>query len=45
MTEATIPVEISDPINSRILEVSEDQLQGFQRDPIGEIARRSGLPI
>ncbi|MBL6764746.1 MAG: Lrp/AsnC family transcriptional regulator [Verrucomicrobiae bacterium] len=45
MTEATIPVEISDPINSRILEVSEDQLQGFQRDPIGEIARRSELPI
>ena len=45
MTEATIPVEISDPINNRILEVSEDQLQGFQRDPLGEIARRSNLPI
>jgi DNA-binding Lrp family transcriptional regulator len=32
-----------DPINRRILEVSEDQIRGFVRDPIGEIARRSGI--
>lgn len=38
-----IPAELSDPINAKILEVSEDQLQGFQRDPMGEIARLSGV--
>ena len=38
-----VPVRIDDPINSRILAVSEDKLQGFQQDPIGEIARRSGV--
>ncbi|MFQ5804720.1 MAG: Lrp/AsnC family transcriptional regulator [Candidatus Methylomirabilales bacterium] len=41
----TIPVTISDPINSRILAVSEDKLQGFQRDPLGEIARQSGVEL
>src|SRR5688572_3543159 len=38
-----IPVRIDDPINSRILAISEDRLQGFQQDPIGEIARQSGV--
>jgi hypothetical protein len=42
---STIPVEFQDPINARILAVSEDQVQGFQRDPIGEIARLSGVEI
>ena len=37
------PIETTDPINKRILEVSEDQLQGFQRDPIGAIAQQTGL--
>src|SRR3954452_17874955 len=41
----TIPVETSDPINARILAVSEDKVQGFQADPIGEIARMSGLDV
>jgi DNA-binding Lrp family transcriptional regulator len=35
----------SDPINAKILAVSEDQLQGFQRDPLGEISRRSGVEL
>jgi len=35
---------LSDPINRRILSVSEDTLIGFHRDPIGEIAERSGIP-
>jgi hypothetical protein len=35
----------SDPINAKILAVSEDQLQGFQRDPLGEIARQSGVKL
>ncbi|MCS7048348.1 MAG: Lrp/AsnC family transcriptional regulator [Verrucomicrobiae bacterium] len=41
----TVPVSVSDPVNARILAVSEDQLQGFQRDPLGEIARRSGVAL
>ncbi|MEQ2008286.1 MAG: Lrp/AsnC family transcriptional regulator [Limisphaerales bacterium] len=45
MSLATVPVEISDPVNERILAISEDQLQGFQADPLGAIARQSGLPL
>jgi DNA-binding Lrp family transcriptional regulator len=40
-----VPVTFTDPINARILAVAEDQLQGFQRDPLGEIARRSGVAL
>ena len=40
---AELPVAISDPVNARILAVSEDKLQGFQPDPVGEIARLTGL--
>ena len=43
MSEGKVPVDFSDPINARILAVSEDQLQGFQEDPIGEIVRQSGV--
>ena len=39
----TVPIEISDAVNARILAVSEDKLQGYQRDPLGEIARQSGV--
>ena len=39
----TVPVEVGDPINARILAVSEDRVQGFQRDPMWEIARQSGV--
>src|SRR5215203_2387154 len=45
MSSATVPVEFTDPINAQILAVSEDRVQGFQRDPFGEIARLSGVPI
>ena len=38
-----IPVSLTDPINAKILAISEDKLQGFQPDPIGEIARQSGV--
>src|SRR3954462_5417197 len=44
-TAAAIPVEIQDPINARILAVSEDKIQGFQPDPLGEIARLSGVDL
>ncbi len=43
MNLSTVPFEISDPINAQILAVSEDKIQGFQRDPLGEIARQSGV--
>ena len=42
---STVPVWIDDPINAAILAVSEDRLQGFQLDPFGEIAERSGVDV
>src|SRR5882724_3741480 len=45
MTTTTVPVETSDPINARILAVSEDKIQGFQTDPLGQIARQSGVEL
>ena len=40
-----IPSTFTDPINAKILAVSEDRLQGFQRDPFGEISRQSGVEL
>ena len=37
------PVSPRDPVNRQILETSEDQIQGFVKDPIGEIATRCGV--
>ena len=45
MNTLTVPVQTDDPINARILAVSEDKIQGFQPDPLGEIARLSGLDL
>lgn len=45
MSLATVPVEFKDPVNAQILAVSEDRVQGFQRDPFGEIARQSQVPL
>jgi len=45
MNPPTLPIEISDPLNARILAVSEDNIQGFQRDPFGEISRLSGVEL
>ncbi|HET6276550.1 MAG TPA: hypothetical protein VFE16_11535 [Candidatus Cybelea sp.] len=39
------PATISDPVNAAILAISEDRLSGFQTDPFGEIASRSGIPV
>ena len=39
----TVPAAVSAPVNAAILAVSEDRLQGFQEDPFGEIAARSGV--
>lgn len=43
--ESTVPVEIDDPVNARILAVSEDRIQGFAEDPFTEIARQSGVEL
>jgi len=45
MNLSTLPIETSDPLNARILAVSEDRIQGFQRDPLGQIARQSGVEL
>ena len=42
---ATVPVEITDPVNARILAVSEDRVSGFHEDPFAEIARLSGVDV
>ncbi|HEX5971425.1 MAG TPA: hypothetical protein VFY85_05835 [Gemmatimonadaceae bacterium] len=41
----TIPTEITDPVNARILAVSEDRIAGFLEDPFAEIATLSDLPV
>src|SRR3954462_13999104 len=38
-------IEHSDPLNTQILAVSEDKIQGFVREPFVEIAERSGVPL
>jgi len=43
MSSDTVPVEVGDEVNAKILSVSEDRLQGFQRDPFGEVAKQTGL--
>jgi len=45
MTTDTIPIRFDDATNAAILAVSEDQLHGFQRDPLGEIANRSSIEL
>jgi hypothetical protein len=43
MSTLSVATQIDDPVNARILAVSEDKVQGFSPDPIGEISRRSGV--
>lgn len=43
---STVPTSATshaDPVNAQILAVSEDRIQGFVRDPFGEIAEKAGL--
>jgi hypothetical protein len=40
-----LPIQHTDPVNAQILAISEDRIQGFQRDPLGEIARLSNVEI
>src|SRR5213592_2050340 len=40
-----LPIEHDDPVNARILAISEDKIEGFVREPFEEIARRSGVAV
>lgn len=39
----SVPVEVSDPVNARILSVSEDRISGFLEEPFAKIAALSGV--
>lgn len=41
---SAVPIDTADPVNARILAISEDRIQGYPRDPMGEIARMADLP-
>lgn len=43
--QQTLPTEISDPLNARILAVSEDRVAGFLEEPFAEIARIADVPL
>jgi hypothetical protein len=45
MPSSLLSTEISDPVNARILAVSEDRIAGFHEAPFAEIARLSGLSL
>jgi DNA-binding Lrp family transcriptional regulator len=38
-----LPIEHNDPINEKILAISEDKIEGFVREPFQDIAERSGV--
>ena len=40
-----LPVEHDDPINAKILAISEDKIEGFVREPFEEVANRSGADV
>src|SRR5204863_1863527 len=40
-----LPVEHDDPVNAKILAVSEDKIEGFVREPFEENANRSGVAV
>ncbi len=41
----TVPTDHTDPVNARILAVSEDLVAGFQRHPFQVIAEKSGVEL
>jgi DNA-binding Lrp family transcriptional regulator len=45
MNATSIATQIDDPVNARILAVSEDKVQGFVEDPIGQISVRCGVEV
>ena len=45
MPTSTLPAHVEDPVNAKILAVSEDQVQGFSRYPLHRIADASGVDL
>ncbi|MEO1236024.1 MAG: Lrp/AsnC family transcriptional regulator [Planctomycetota bacterium] len=45
MSLAAAPAHIDDPVNARILAVSEDRVSGFVRRPLHAIAEAAGVPV
>jgi len=45
MTSASLPIDTADPLNARILAISEDKIKGFLPAPLGEIASLSGVDV
>ena len=45
VADVNVPIHTTDEINAKILAVSEDRIQGFQTDPLGEISRQSGVEL
>ena len=43
--DPAVPVTFDDPLNARILAVSEDRVQGYHPQPFREISRLSGVPL
>ena len=41
----SVPTEHDDPVNAQILAVSEDMVEGFQREPFNAIAAASGIDL
>jgi DNA-binding Lrp family transcriptional regulator len=40
-----VPVEHNDPINAKILAISEDKIEGFVREPFAKIATAAGVEV
>src|SRR5437762_7834550 len=45
ISSGMLPVEHNDPVNARILSISEDKIEGFVREPFEQIASRSGVGV
>src|SRR6266576_532794 len=45
MNLTAVPFAFSDPINAKILAVSEDRIQGFRRDPLGAISSQADVAL
>jgi hypothetical protein len=44
-TATPLPTTHTDPINAKILAISEDRIQGFVRDPFGTIAEQAEVDV
>ena len=45
MSTTDVPIAFDDPVNAKILAVSEDRIEGFCADPFAQISEQSGVPL